>query len=246
MDSADTDHPQHQQDPSRKAASGGGGRLAGSTADLFPKLVAMQRQSVSAGFAVLDARAQTLLVTGKLTARMVSPGAEDMVADLVERQTAFLLTHLSSSPRPLLYVADPGSVARPSPAVLLKATSDGRTDLLMPVNLGAMGNGYVAFFGVGAAIDNELLMDVHRKSLSVMREAQRLAYGVMPARDKLNDREIECLQLVGNGMKSEAIGERLDLSVHTVNAYLGSATTKLDAVNRIQAIAKAIRLGIIA
>ena len=30
-----------------------------------------------------------------------------------------------------------------------------------------------------------------------------------------------------------------------VDAYLGTATTKLDAVNRIQAIAKAIRLGYI-
>ena len=39
------------------------------------------------------------------------------------------------------------------------------------------------------------------------------------------------------------IAERLGLSVHTVNAYLGSATIKLDSVNRIQAIAKAIRLG---
>jgi DNA-binding CsgD family transcriptional regulator len=37
----------------------------------------------------------------------------------------------------------------------------------------------------------------------------------------------------------------MGLSVHTVNAYLGTATTKLDAVNRIQAIAKAIRLGYI-
>ena len=41
------------------------------------------------------------------------------------------------------------------------------------------------------------------------------------------------------------IADKLGLSVHTVNAYLGSATIKLDSVNRIQAIAKAIRLGYI-
>ena len=79
-----------------------------------------------------------------------------------------------------------------------------------------------------------------------MRERQRLAFGISSDAETLNESEIECLQLVGNGMKSEAIGDRLNLSVHTVNAYLGSATTKLNAVNRIQAIAKAIRLGIIA
>lgn len=39
--------------------------------------------------------------------------------------------------------------------------------------------------------------------------------------------------------------DKLGLLAHTVNAYLGSATIKLDSVNRIQAIAKAIRLGYI-
>jgi len=61
----------------------------------------------------------------------------------------------------------------------------------------------------------------------------------------LSEREIACLQMAGDGCISEAIAEKMGLSVHTVNAYLGTATTKLDAVNRIQAIAKAIRLGYI-
>ena len=61
----------------------------------------------------------------------------------------------------------------------------------------------------------------------------------------LSEREIACLQLAGDGRISDEIAEKLGLSVHTVNAYLGSATIKLDSVNRIQAIAKAIRLGYI-
>jgi DNA-binding CsgD family transcriptional regulator len=63
--------------------------------------------------------------------------------------------------------------------------------------------------------------------------------------EALSEREIACLQMAGDGCISEAIAEKMGLSVHTVNAYLGTATTKLDAVNRIQAIAKAIRLGYI-
>ncbi|MNL25121.1 HTH-type quorum sensing-dependent transcriptional regulator VjbR [compost metagenome] len=63
--------------------------------------------------------------------------------------------------------------------------------------------------------------------------------------ETLSDREIACLQMAGDGHISEEIAERMGLSVHTVNAYLGAATTKLDSVNRIQAIAKAIRLGYI-
>ena len=62
---------------------------------------------------------------------------------------------------------------------------------------------------------------------------------------RMSEREIACLQLAGDGRISEEIADHLKLSVHTVNAYLGSATIKLDSVNRIQAIAKAIRLGYI-
>ena len=64
--------------------------------------------------------------------------------------------------------------------------------------------------------------------------------------DVLSSREVACLQLAGDGLVSEEVAEKLRLSVHTVNAYLATATMKLDSVNRIQAIAKAIRLGYIA
>lgn len=234
------------KDPSRYQVSNGVDAMAGSTADLFPKLVAMQRQCAAAGFAVISAREQTLLAAGSLDTSVKSPGCEEMVGPLLASQTGFLLKHLDTSPRPLVYAED--SDMRPSASVGLnfKPVAKGRADLLFPVSLGAMGNGYIVFFGVGCAIDNDLLIDLHRKSLAMMRETLRLAFGAAPIADKLNEREIECLQLVGNGMKSEAIGDKLNLSVHTVNAYLGSATTKLDAVNRIQAIAKSIRLGIIA
>lgn len=246
MDIATLQNQNGPEDRSRHQMSNGVDAMAGSTADLFPKLVTMQRQCAAAGFAVFSAREQTLLAAGNLDITMKSPGCEAMADPLLKSQMGFLLKHLDSSPRPLVYVVDSDIVPAPSPALLLMPVAEGRTDLLFPVSLGAMGNGYVGFFGVSGAIDCELLIDLHRKSLAMMRETLRLAFGAAPVVDKLNEREIECLQLVGNGMKSEAIGERLNLSVHTVNAYLGSATTKLDAVNRIQAIAKSIRLGIIA
>ena len=41
------------------------------------------------------------------------------------------------------------------------------------------------------------------------------------------------------------IAEILGLSEHTINHYLNRATKKLDAVNRTQAVAKALRLGLI-
>ncbi|WP_417425916.1 response regulator transcription factor [Hoeflea sp.] len=238
--------PQGARERTQQLTNDGAGRMAGSTADLFPKLVTMQQLCSGTGFAVLAAQAQTLLVPGGLVIKMQSPGNEELVSQLLAERLDFLLAHLRSSPRPMMLTSDNEVAAQASLIVTGPALSKGRTDLLFPVQLGAMGNGFIAFFGVRDGIGNELLIELHRKSLMIMREALRLAFGVTPVAEKLNEREIECLQLVGNGMKSEAIGERLQLSVHTVNAYLGSATTKLDAVNRIQAIAKSIRLGIIA
>lgn len=220
----------------------------GSTADLYPRLATMQRLLEAQSFAVLTARASTAINPGTLTVLMEgSDSASRQVGDLLERSTPMLLAHLRASPMPLhldgdaIEPIDPGEVG-----------DDGGTipggiveDIAFPVQLGAMGNGYTVFFGVRKRIDADMLIDLHRKSVVVMREALKLEFNSLAALESLNEREIECLQLVGDGMKSEAIGEKLNLSVHTVNAYLGTATTKLDAVNRIQAIAKGIRLGLI-
>ena len=62
----------------------------------------------------------------------------------------------------------------------------------------------------------------------------------------LTEREKQTLRLMGRGHDAKSMARHLCLSVHTVNAYLATATMKLDSVNRIQAIAKAIRLGYIA
>jgi DNA-binding CsgD family transcriptional regulator len=63
--------------------------------------------------------------------------------------------------------------------------------------------------------------------------------------EMLNDREIDCLTWTAAGKTSAEIAEILGLSEHTVNHYLNKATKKLDNVNRTQAVAKALRVGII-
>ena len=47
------------------------------------------------------------------------------------------------------------------------------------------------------------------------------------------------------GARARQSADMLEISVHTVNAYMVTAADKLDSVNRIQAIAKALRLGLI-
>lgn len=63
--------------------------------------------------------------------------------------------------------------------------------------------------------------------------------------DELTEREIDCLNWTAAGKTSAEISEILSLSEHTVNHYLNRATKKLDTVNRTQAVAKALRMGII-
>ena len=117
--------------------------------------------------------------------------------------------------------------------------------LAFPARLGAMGNGFIVFAAGSLSVTSDLIVEHHVRSCTIMTDLLALdERRTLPA-ETLSEREIACLQLAGDGRISEEIAESLGLSVHTVNAYLGSATVKMDAVNRIQAIAKAIRLGYI-
>jgi len=113
------------------------------------------------------------------------------------------------------------------------------------VRLGALGNGYVTFLSGSLELGSNLIIDQHVRSCQVMMDLLALDERRSVPAESLSEREVACLQLAGDGRISEEIAEKLGLSVHTVNAYLGSATIKLNSVNRIQAIAKAIRLGYI-
>ena len=64
-------------------------------------------------------------------------------------------------------------------------------------------------------------------------------------REKLSAREIECLRWAAAGKSSEEIAIILGISVYTVSSYFKTATRKLDAVNRMQAIARAMRMQLI-
>lgn len=63
--------------------------------------------------------------------------------------------------------------------------------------------------------------------------------------ERLTVREIECLRWSASGKSSEEIAIILHISAHTVNGYLKTAMRKLDAVNRMQAVARAYRFRLI-
>lgn len=105
--------------------------------------------------------------------------------------------------------------------------------------------GVVVFEGMTVWPDSDAVWDAHCRALQGFGLVARLRPTTSGRRPGLTRREIECLKLTASGLTSEEIAQRLNLSVHTANQYIASTAQKLDATNRIHAVAKAIRLGLI-
>ncbi|GJE58123.1 helix-turn-helix transcriptional regulator [Methylobacterium trifolii] len=86
-------------------------------------------------------------------------------------------------------------------------------------------------------------MYAYQRAETLIREA-----GNAPARKspKLSAREVECLKWTAAGKTSWEASEILSTSQRTIEFHLKNAARKLDAVNRVQCVAEAIRFGIIA
>ena len=62
---------------------------------------------------------------------------------------------------------------------------------------------------------------------------------------KLTPRELDVLRLLAEGLQHEEIGRRLGISSETVRTHLRKASDRLGATTRTQAVATALRLGLI-
>lgn len=63
--------------------------------------------------------------------------------------------------------------------------------------------------------------------------------------EELTERETEVLQLLAQGLANKQIALELGISSHTVKFHISSIFTKLDVVNRIEAVTAGARLGIV-
>ncbi|QRM56560.1 LuxR C-terminal-related transcriptional regulator [Sinorhizobium sp. BG8] len=82
-------------------------------------------------------------------------------------------------------------------------------------------------------------------SVQLFECQERTSIAGLATREKLSSREIECLRWAAAGKSSDEIAIILGISVYTVSSYFKSATKKLQAVNRMQAIASAMRMKLI-
>jgi DNA-binding NarL/FixJ family response regulator len=75
---------------------------------------------------------------------------------------------------------------------------------------------------------------------------QQLAGGEeLPAGSKLSPRERQVLELVSKGMENKQVARELDISEATVKSYLQSAFERLGVRSRAEAVAVALREGLI-
>lgn len=106
-------------------------------------------------------------------------------------------------------------------------------------------SGLIAFAGDDIILDEAGLCETHARCFSLFGDVARQRKQDCARTPAMSRREIECLRLTANGHTSDDIAAALGLSVHTANQYLTNSTHKLNAVNRIHAVAKALRTGLI-
>ncbi|MBB4009253.1 transcriptional regulator VisR [Allorhizobium taibaishanense] len=239
----------------RTAAADLKARLTVNRGEIFPRLIAMQKAINARSFAVFRVTGSGLPRKRMLQCECESWAANGAIGSSSEAFVScygdLLLSHIDDLLLPLMWNAKDNAVCCMSSefGAFITRLPPGTlpfAGVAFPVRLGAVGNGYVIFALNGSEdIDSDVMIDMHNRSCKLMMDILSLSERKVAPSEALSDREIACLQLAGDGRISEEIADNLGLSVHTVNAYLGSATIKLDSVNRIQAIAKAIRLGYI-
>jgi DNA-binding NarL/FixJ family response regulator len=64
--------------------------------------------------------------------------------------------------------------------------------------------------------------------------------------EPLTSREVQVLELLAEGLPNKAIASRLGISDQTVKFHVASLSGKLGAVNRTDAVRRAVRRGLIA
>ena len=104
--------------------------------------------------------------------------------------------------------------------------------------------------GIGFSGDRDIfssfeMLQLHMICTHVYDRLYQIGRRDQKVGEDLTQREIDCLNWTAAGKTSVEISDILSLSEHTVNHYLNRATKKLDTVNRTQAVAKALRMGII-
>lgn len=158
-----------------------------------------------------------------------------------------LMRHVRQSTAPCWWTEDAAEAAFASLAWAsrIEPLAQSGRGIAFPVYTARGQAGLFIFGGPDLTPDAKTLHEVHTRCFSLFEAVARINPARAGKLPSMSRREVECLKLTSRGYTSEEIAKLLKLSVHTTNQYLTQTTQKLNAVNRMHAVAKALRLGLI-
>lgn len=243
-----TSRPATNDDASAAAPGSAGAQDFRLLADMARILRRMSAEIGARHFVLCAARADAEAAPLALIMDSACPETSQAARQLMARLPGSLVTRAGASPIPLWWPGSEGG----EPAGLDTARWAERVEpvspaagLLLPLCSERGQHGLVIFSGDSIAVDPDGLANLHARCFGVFAATlEAHAHQDLPA-PSISRRELECLKLAANGHTSEEISRLLGLSVHTANQYLTNTTHKLNAVNRVHALAKAMREGLI-
>jgi len=173
------------------------------------------------------------------------PGSSRTTAALMMAGAEVLSRHAVRSSLPARWHSEVASRQPDKFLVPLAPILPAMDGIALPVSADNAQTGLFVFTSRTLDLSGDAVLDLHRLCLEIFAAVAQLKSGSASSSSAISKRELECLKLTAAGRTSEDIARILGLSIHTANQYLTSAAAKLDAVNRTQAVAKAIRLGLI-
>lgn len=141
----------------------------------------------------------------------------------------------------------------PDTAIVMLTASEAMDDLFAAIKAGA--RGYL-LKNLDAAELRAMLEAIERGeaaitpaiAVRILAELARPGYGATPeprAPDSLTDRELDVLRLVVAGQRNKEIAATLGISENTVKFHLRNILDKLHAQSRAEAVARAVREGLV-
>jgi len=127
------------------------------------------------------------------------------------------------------------------PRVIVMTTYESEEDIRRALKAGA--KGYLVKGTAPQQIRESVRRVAAGESLLPANIAAKLAESM--SHPELSERERQVLQYMANGRSNNEIGQVLYISENTVKAHVKSILTKLDAMGRTEAIAIAIKRGLI-
>jgi DNA-binding NarL/FixJ family response regulator len=129
---------------------------------------------------------------------------------------------------------------------------DGETvdavEAVAPIQVEGRPEGALEAGAVGVVLKDAPLADLARALQSGERGRSYVDPGVLQAQTaaELTQRELAVLAMIADGLSHEQIGDRLGIGSETVRTHMKKACVRLGASTRTQAVAAALRQGLIA